>query len=220
MSLTRTGQFLGSYGAHAEGAITYEWVPDPFVWSEKIMQLKDNLDDRTVPLFLSQQIIADDIAQNFEGEHDPEGMPWKPWSPSYTYEDPATGRKTKTRGYADRKKPGHSGKILDWTSALRHAATDLSAFVQISGETVNNDSLYYDTGGLPPYWEWHQEGVSEWRDPGGVLPQRRFLGISGEAETEINVTFSEWFDSAIEMAVSSKGRIFQRTRHSERRQTM
>ena len=213
MPITRQGAFIGSYGTQAGGSITFDWVPDPLVFSEKILDVRDNLQDRSLPLLLSQEIIQGDIAENFAGEHDPEGQPWEKWSE--TAPDPAKGG-TAWAGYkyqVPRLNPPHSGKILDWRGILRNAATADNAFVQVSGRSVNNDSLFYDTSGLPPYWEWHTEGV-EWRNPGGHLPQREFLGMSGEAEIQILEVFDEWFQNIIQVAVSSTGKIFGR--HSKR----
>lgn len=215
MAVTRQGQFIGAYGTQAGGAITFEWVPDPLVFSEKILDVRDSLDDRTIPLILSQEIIKQDIAENFASEHDPEQQPWAPWSTGGFYTDPATDRTRKVRGYADqvpKLTPAHSGRILDWTGRLREEATSDRAFVQISGKSVNDDSLFYDTNGLPPYWQFHQESSEEWREPGGVLPRRRFLGMSGEAELQILEVFDEWFQGIIELAVSKRGNIFIRRR--------
>jgi len=217
MPITRQGQFIGSYGLSAGGVIEFDWVPDPIVFSEKILAVKDALEDRTVPLILSQVILQQDIEENFAGEHDPEGQEWAPWSSGFhtdsegrtvrsVYEDPATGRVTSLRGYAENLPPGHSGMILNWRGILKEAATSDAAFVQVSGQSVNDDSLFFDTHGLPPYWEYHQEGTEK-------MPQRRFLGMSGEAEIQILEVFDEWFQGIVEMAVSSKGKIFARRRN-------
>src|ERR671914_2772592 len=112
MPVTRQGAFIGAYGTQARGSITFDWVPDPEYFQDRILFVKDALEDRTVPLILSQEIVRHDIAENFAGEHDPQGQPWQDWSADY--EDPATGRKTP--GYASRVKkmsPPHSGRILD-----------------------------------------------------------------------------------------------------------
>jgi len=222
MAVTRSGAFIGAYGTQAAGSITFEWVPDPIIFSEKILDVKDALEDRTIPLLLSKGIIQRDIESNFEGEHDPQGQPWPPWSSGFTtdsdgrrrrkvYEDPATGAVTSERGYAENLPDGHSGKILNWRGILKEAATSDAAFVQVSGQSVNDDSLFFDTGGLPPYWEWHQEGV-DYRTPGGELPQRRFLGMSDEAELQILEVFDGWFQGIVEAATSSRGRTFARWR--------
>lgn len=213
MPITREGSFLGKYGLQARGSITFDWEPNLSFFQERIFEVRDALQDRTVPLALSQAILQQDIAENFRGEHDPEGQPWQEWS--QTIVSQPGGRETREvyRGYADNLPPGHSGRILDWRGILRDAATSDSAFHVVAGRTVNDDSLFYDTSGLPPYWEWHQEGESD-RQPGGDLPQRRFLGMSGEAEIQILEVFDAWFQGIVALGVSSKGKVFQR--HAKR----
>jgi phage gpG-like protein len=222
MAVTKSGASLGGYG-RAGAVMEFEWVPDPVVFSNKVLDVRDSLEDRTIPLAISKGIVARDIEENFEGEHDPEGQPWAPWSSAThvqagtgrtirdVYTDPATGRSRQLRGYAENLPPGHSGKILHWRGILREAATDESAFVQVSGQTVNDDSLFFNTEGLPPYWIYHQEGTD-------MMPQRRFLGLSDEGAIEVMVVFGDWFDgivadaARVESFTSSRGRTFARRR--------
>jgi phage gpG-like protein len=226
-SVTRAGAALGAYGRQAGGVIDVHWVPDPLVFADKILDVRDELEDRSVPLFLASAAIATDIEQNFEGEHDPEGTPWAPWSSAFhtqlgtgrsvrnVYTDPATDKSyAEKKRYAENLPPGHSGKILNWRGDLKAAATDPASFVQTAAQGINNDSLYFDTGGLPPYWVYHQQPSSP---NTGSIPQRRFLGMSGEGELTVLEIFEEWFMGVIEMAVSKKGRIFSRRRDPSRR---
>lgn len=218
MPHTFQGPQLGKYGTQVGSVVEFYWVPDPVVLSQRVLRTADRLEDRTIPLAVSKGIIGRDVEQNFEGEHDPEGNPWAPWSSAYKdgerrYDiDSETGKQTKTKkSYGDRLPSGHSGKILDFTGALRAAATDESAYVQMSGKSVHDDSLFLDTGGLPPYWKFHESGT--WK-----MPQRRFFGLSGEAELLILEEFEKWFIDVIGQAhvretfTSSAGRTFTRRR--------
>jgi hypothetical protein len=206
MAITRSGAFIGSYGTQAAGSITFEWVPDPLYFSDKILDVKDSLEDRTVPLILSRAAIQKDIEENFEGEHDPQGQPWAPWSSTVDTRG-IVEEGSLFKGYADNLPPGHSGKILNWRGILKAAATSESAFVQVSGQSVNDDSLFFDTKGLPPYWIYHQEGLPDRQTP---LPQREFLGISDDVV--ILEIFDEWFQGILEVATSSRGKTFGRRR--------
>jgi phage gpG-like protein len=220
MPVTYLGPQLGKYGRQANAVVEFEWVPDPIVFSKKILDVKDALEDRTIPLAISRGIIARDVEANFEGEHDPEGQPWAPWSSAFDsdgnrklgYYDPVKDRHYKEKlGYAENLPPGHSGKILNWRGILKEAATNESAYVQMSGQSVNNDSLFFDTGGLLPYWVYHQEGTKK-------MPERRFLGLSDEASFLVLEAFEEWFDGIIgdaarvETFTSTRGRTFARRR--------
>lgn len=228
------GPFLGKYGTQAGGAIGFYWVPDPAVFSEKILHVKDELEDRSVPLAISRGIIARDVGENFAGEHDPQGQPWAPWSSAYhtsdvsdifgshkagdrkIYSDPATGKDYKQKGgYAENLPKGHSGKILDWRGILRECATDEASYVVVAGRAVTNDALFFNTNALPPYWVYHEQPTSP---NSGNIPQRSFLGLSGDAELEVQEVFGDWFinilseAAVIEPFTSSAGRTFARKR--------
>jgi len=227
MPRTFSGAQLSKYGTQAGAVVEFEWVPDPLVFSEKVLEVRDDLENRTIPLAISRGVIARDIEANFEGEHDPQGQPWTPWSSAThiqeatgrrvrdVYTDPATGRSMQLRGYAENLPPGHSGKILNWRGILKAAATDENRFIIEAERGVNNDSLYFTTAGMPPYWEWHQDGLPDREQP---LPQRQFLGMSGEAELQVLEVFEEWFNdilekhATVETFTSSKGRTFGRRR--------
>jgi phage gpG-like protein len=221
MAFTRSGPFLGKYGKEASGSITFTWVPHPSVFQRKIMQVEDDLSNRTAPLLISKSIISADIEENFRGQHDPEGQPWIDWSPSYA------------KNQVPYLRPSHSGDILNWQGRLRRAATSEKPF------KVSNDSLFYNTGGLPPYWKYHQQperssgsrfgiipndpkkpnrtGRDEYVHLDQGIPQRRFLGLSEDAELLVLEVFDDWFQGVIEKASSSKGKTFARTRDPSRR---
>jgi len=202
MPITREGRSLGSYGTQGNGILTFHWAPSPLEFQNKILDVKDSLQDRSAPLRISEQFIQDDIAENFAGEHDPEGQPWVEWSGSYADQ------------VVPFLKPPHTGKKLDWRSILREAATDESAFRVVSGKSTADDSLFFDPSGLPPYWGVHQYGatISTADGKSAELPKRPYLGISDDIE--IMEIFDTWFQGIITMAVSSKGRVFGR--HSKR----
>ena len=218
MAITRSGHFIGAYGREAGAVIDFEWVPDPLVFSDLILHVKDELSDRTDPLILSSVALAADIRENFDGEHDPEGTEWAPWSSGFDSEgkrklgefDPVTDRwSLAPRGYAENLPRGHSGKILNRWGGIKEAATNPASFLSVSGRTVNDDSLFFDTGFLPAYWVYHQQPESP---NTGKIPQRRFLGMSGEAEIQILEIFDQWFQGILRVATSKTGQIFGRRR--------
>ena len=210
MPITRSGHFIGAYGREAGAVIDFEWVPDPMIFSDTILHVKDELSDRTDPLILSSAALAADIRENFEGEHDPEGQAWAPWSTQDEFFDPVSDKWYKGRkGYGDNLPPGHSGKILNRWGELKDKATSVGSFVAVSGKTVNDDSLLFDTGFLPPYWVYHQQPEAP---NTGKIPQRRFLGMSGEAEITILEIFDQWVQGILQVATSRTGNIFGRRR--------
>lgn len=224
MAIVYSGAGLASYGRQAAGVIEFDWVPDPMVFSEKVLHVRDELADRTVPLAISRGIVARDVEENFDGEHDPQGQPWAPWSSGFDADgqrqlgefDPVADKWSKKKlGYAENLPPGHSGKILNWRGILKAAATNEANFVQVSGQTVNDDSLFFNTDGLPPYWVYHEQPDGE---GSGKIPQRSFLGLSDEGALLVGEEFARWFDDIVQEAAvtesftSSKGRTFGRRR--------
>lgn len=224
MPITYSGAGLASYGRRAGGVIEYEWVPDPIVFSEKVLHVRDRLADRTIPLAISRGIVARDVEENFEGEHDPQGQPWAPWSSAFDAEgqrklgefDPVTNRwSSQKQGYAENLPPGHTGKILQWREILKETASDEASYLVVAGQTVNDDSLFFNTHALPPYWVYHEQpdGPNT-----GNIPQRSFLGLSDLGADLVGEEFARWFDDIVEDAVthetftSSKGRTFARRR--------
>lgn len=205
---------LGSFG-ELGGEITFEWQPDPDVLSAQLLEVAGYLEDIEGPLLLSEEVLKHDIRMRFETKVDPDGNLWEPWSDNYAR-------------YRERNYP--EGGILVRTGALRDAAID--------SFEVGPAGVFYNTQGLPDYWLWTQEGsersgasatrgmsqaekehmasslgvsVSSLESGGGnTLPARPFIGASFEAELEIAEIFDKWFDGAIELATSPKGKVFGR----------
>ena len=198
-----------SVGAFFPGTISFDWIPEPEVVASELIETANRLEDRSGPLAISRQIAIDDMREHFEGQHDPEGNPWLPWSESYE----------------PRARAQNIGEILQRTMDLQDAATAPGAY------PITDDSVFFDTSGLPFYWSWHQEGTGgtdifrtthaqtgedvafrEFGEEGRgkALPPRPFVGISFEAELEIIEVFDQWFDSAIALATSPTGKVFGR----------
>ena len=201
------GPAAAEVGAFAGGTISFTWVPDPEVIAQELIATANRLEDRRGPLLISRQIAISDMEERFKTRSDPDGNPWPPWSPAYA-----------PRG----------NRMLDLTGAMKDAATSPSAY------PVTNESVFFNTGGMPEYWAWHQEGtggtqifhggqesplgvIGEGKSlvlggegRGNALPPRPFVGVSFEAQLKIIETFDQWFEGAITLGVSSKGKSFSR----------
>lgn len=199
------GPAAAEVGAFAGGTISFTWVPDPEVVAQELIATANRLEDREGPLLISRQIAINDMEERFATKTDPDGNPWPPWAPTYT-----------------------GNKMLDLTGAMKGAATAPGAY------PVTTESVFFNTGGMPEYWIWHQEGtggtqvfhggemspigeVGEGKSltiggegRGNALPPRPFVGISFEAQLKIIETFDQWFEGAITLGVSSKGTAFSR----------
>lgn len=163
----------------------FHWEPDPVVYANSMNNVADALLNRTAPLAAASEAVQMDIRERFETETDPSGRKWEPWSESY-------------RHFAE---IFPNMGILHQTGALEEAATSTEA------TQVTNDSVFYSTQNLPSHGLEHESGNLE-RDP--PLPQRSFLGLSDAARTVIMGNFYEWFEGAISLFVTSRGRIGRR----------
>ena len=162
--------------------ISFTWEPNPDVYARAMLAVQEALADATPPLVAASEVVQLDIAERFQTETDPHGVPWEPWSPSY----------------AERAIQENVG-ILWKTGALYDAATSTTATV------IRGDTLFYNTQVLPSYGLEHDEG-----NPERGLPQREFLGMSENAQGVVFGTFAEWFDRSIDLFVTASGKIGKR----------
>lgn len=183
--------------------ITYEWEPDPDEMAARMWTVADALRDPHAPLVLAAQQTREDIEESFRSESAPDGQKWDSYTEKY-------------QPVADAH-PNIS--MLRQDSLLFDAATDEDAFV------IRGDTLFYDTSGWPvtakgdSYGWFHQEGVPDRHTKGGSLnplPQREFVGVTGEGETFIFTTFMQWFDRSVDLFVHRKtGRLSRRSQQRD-----
>jgi len=202
------------------GTITFSWAPDPMIVARDFERAADYLENMTAPLMASRQLGIADVAENFAGEHDPDGNPWAPWSSSYI----ASGQ------------PGPS--ILHQEGDLEGSATDPRAW------PITAREVFFSFASLPEYGIYHQAGASRISAGRGVtrkkavqltkdflgagfrpfsgpgaskeyvasthanpLPARPFAGISEETQFKILDVFDNWFSGALGIAVGASGAV-------------
>lgn len=210
MAIVKSGPFLGAYGVNAGATITFDWEPDPIEISDRVLNVMDALEERHAPLLAAGQFVSGDIRENFRGQHDPGGDEWQEWSGGRRFEgqiDPESGKEIFDMGYAAYAKRVNLGKILEQTLALRESTVNPARI------RITNNDVFYDTGGLPHGWLWHQEGLPDRRTAAGAenpLPKRSFLGLSDSAAIDIMVVFDDWFTGAITLFTTKTGRIGRR----------
>jgi len=201
--------FTGSFG----GVVTFEWAPNPIIVAKQLEVAADALNNMALPLMAARDLSIADVRENFEGEHDPDGGAWQPWSISYI-------------------ESGQTGAgILKKTFDLMDSATSPSAW------PITAREVFFSFGALPEYGIYHQTGavrqsagrgrtrkanVAAERDmiASGfslgegfginTLPARPFAGISVETQIKIVDIFDAWFGGIIGLAMnpsSSRGTI-------------
>jgi phage gpG-like protein len=169
-------------------SITFEWEPDPAVFAQRFYAVAGALEDRAIPLAAASEELQSTIRERFDTQTDPDGVPWKDWSDKY-------------RPVAE-KYPNIG--ILQRTGELADVASSSRATV------ITNDTVFYQTDSLPQYGLAHEAGIPNRGRRGGELPKRAFLGLSEAAALKIYGYFSEWFEEAIQLYVTSTGRVAPR----------
>jgi hypothetical protein len=164
-----------------------------------IHRFANYIDDEEV-LQGAKRIAMDDMKRRFETELDPTGARWQELSHDYQIEKAESGYQVHpilSRTYHD----GNS-------ESLRSAATSEEAW------SVSGESVWFHTGGLPPYWEAHETGrqwTPHWAkigdkevgaDASGGMPQRRFIGLSDEAREEIVALTGAWLEAGLAQTVA------------------
>ena len=192
------------------GTLTFKWAPSPIIVAADYERAADYLENMMPPLMASRQLAIADVAENFAGEHDPDGNPWARWSESYV----------------ESGQPGPS--ILNQTGDLEGSATDPRAW------PITAREMFFSFGALPEYGIWHQQGASrqsagkgvtresnlqaiasgvgldsDWGD--NTLPARPFAGISDETQFKILDVFDSWFSGAMNFAIGKSGTVQTRT---------
>lgn len=226
-----SGRAAGAFGALG-GVIEFVWVPSPEVVSQEIMRISGYLEDMVGPLRISKQLAREDVARRFRTQTDPEGNPWVEWSESY---EPYALRTNLGRILEQSLSLKEAA-----TLSSAYLVTGNSLFFDTS--VFSAIATKKDPQG--ERWIWHQEGRTRSTALSGVqddqaefiarakslgltpnelqlvttgeneLPARPFLGLSFEAEIQIVEVWDQWFDGAIAVGVSQKGKVF--ARHARR----
>lgn len=157
------------------------WIPgeDPDAAAAALVRLSDYVGDTFIPLQESAQILENDIRNRFDTETDPGGLDWVDLT-----EDWAERKQEDSRFLPIGDSPS-GDYILRLTGELYETATDPSRF------HIGEDTLVYDPSGLPEYGLYHQTGTNK-------IPSRPFIGISIEAQMEIEADFAGWIDIGVE----------------------
>lgn len=171
--------------------IHVEWSPDPIVFGEALIEASSDVADLTLPIALAAQEVQADIRERFDTETGPDWEPWTPWSDSY----------------APKAEAFPNIGILQRTGELASSAEN--------AVVVNDDTVFFNEGDIPPYGPWHQEGVE---DRGGgrggttpnALPARPFLGLTDETVVFIYGVFEDWFSHIIEVYNTRTGKMGRR----------
>ena len=155
-----------------------------------IHRFANYIDDEEV-LQGAKRIAMEDMRRRFETETDPTGAMWTELTESYQRSKAEDGFQVHpilSRTY-------HTGN----PNSLRSAATSESAW------SVSGESVWFNTDGLPPYWEAHETGrdfIEGKNGPYGFMPERRFIGLSEQAREEILALTGAWLEAGLAQTVA------------------
>lgn len=113
----------------------------------------------------AKEIARVEMAQRFEREVDPNGMPWQELA------EPAANQ----------------------VGILRLSTDMYEAAISEEAWTATPVGVFFDTEPLPPYWPYHEQ------PDGGAqrIPQRKFIGLSRDAEQQIEGAADVWVAGGI-----------------------
>jgi phage gpG-like protein len=156
--------------------LNFEWeYPEPPVIAYKLAQLEAYLENTTPLMEGAKKVLQVDMAQKFEDESDPMGVPW-----------------------AELKQPApEQVGILRLTTDMYEAAISDEAW------DVTPAAVYFETGVLPGYWVYHEQ--PEGGGQGQRIPQREFVGPTFEAQGEIEALGIGWLEIGVARAASTGG---------------
>jgi len=166
------------------------------------------------PLSVARRVIRNDIVERFDTETDPEGHPWRDWSP--LYKDQA---ERENIGILHKQEQYHR-PASNTSDSLYDAVSKLTSYEiesrGISSAAVGGGSIALVGANLPDYWIVHQEGAKfnftthkgETRQ--GMIPARPFIGVSDRAEEVIYGVLDMHVDGALAGAVRRTGQPIMR----------
>ena len=168
--------------------VTIHWVPTnvPGLLSNRFLALDEALSDAALPLQAMGQRMAMHMAERFESQSSPDGVPWTEWSESYA-------------PFAE----AHNAGILQQGGTLEATASSPDSFL------VMDNDVFVNTANWPYYWHWMNEGA-----PRKPTPARPFVGMSADEEVEYSEIWFVWINQLSTAAMSTSGTMFMR--HSYR----
>ena len=187
---------------------------DPLLVADSIHAASERERRFAAPLAAARRVIRNDVVERFDTETDPEGIPWKAWSPLY-------------QDQAERENIGILHKLPEYHRPARNTSDSLYDSVSkltsyevmssgISGAAIGGGSIALVGANLPDYWIIHQEGANfsftthKGETRKGVIPARPFIGVSGQAEEIIYGILDLHVDGALAGAVRKTGQPIMR----------
>jgi len=142
-----------------------------------LFELSEYLGNTIVPMEAAREVAIHDMHERFDTETEPSGYKWFTLTDLYAKRRGAEHPILDDTGTKIKKKYGYP------PGTLRKEATKTSNF------GVNSESLWYDTGGLPPYWAVHQYGSEDMKGH-AVVPAFGFVKGKGVVQTGERAAYS------------------------------
>lgn len=153
--------------------LDFDWLyPDPPRINYELVRIEEYLERTQVLAEVAQEVAQVDMAERFEREVDPDGNPWKELA------QPA----------------------FDQVGILRLSTDMYQAAISDSAWSATPVGVFFDSGSLPQgkdggqYWQYHEQPEGR---GGQRIPQRRFIGLSPDAEQNVENRADEWLAQGI-----------------------
>ena len=151
--------------------LDFDWeYPDPLAVNFQLVAMEEYLEKTEVLALQAKNAAQLDMARHFDTETDPDGHAWAPLvSPAFDQQG-----------------------ILQLTGEMRDVAISDEPWTATSAGVFFNTGVLPETtrGGAGQYWQYHEE-------EGGRIPQRKFIGLSSDAEGEIESLGDLWLAGSL-----------------------
>jgi len=203
--------------------IIAEWIPDPNEIAAQLLWLSEEFENMYVPLEAARRIAMYDTGQHFKKEEDPDGIGWLALTKKYVdserggaehpilrlTDDLYTSVMRESTWFIAENSLFFTDLGLPYYSSWHQTGTGegrnltpgsrqhrITQFVRSEAfvERAPEEKIPETPVGL--------RGVESFGGSGRgqSLPARPFIGLSFEAEEEIQREFQEWFDTRIDLA--------------------
>jgi phage gpG-like protein len=158
--------------------VNYELVGEDELLID-LVELEGYYQNTISPMRAGKLVAIQDTKEHFEEEQAPDGDGWEYWAESY-----------------QRRAEAENVGILRKYEDLYYAATNPSAY------EITPEGLIFDAGELPEFWYTHQYGRDD-----KPMPARPFVGLSIQAENEIEGIFLKWIEDGGEVFMRGSKRV-------------
>lgn len=191
---------------------------NPIEAAQSLMAVSAALSDIELPILAARRIAQQDMVSRFETQTDPDGQPWVPLTADYLEQKLKDGYPedilTRTGDMKEAASQDEAWLVTENSLVFDSSAMPFYAMIHQAGSDPFGAAGSFDENGnhvpaqtqtyLPDTGFAGGYGIGK----GNALPQRKWIGLSDEAEGKIEVVFDLWFDEAVSIAIQPETALF------------